>query len=72
MLFPVYDLLNGTGSNAEYRVIGWVGFNIQKVTADGSSGTIEGWFTRYIADGIDAALPPGTPDTGVRSISLID
>jgi hypothetical protein len=72
LLFPVYDILVGTGSNAEYRVIGWVGFHITNTQASGTGGTLDGWFTRYIADGIDAATPPGTPDTGVRSISLID
>ena len=27
LLFPVYDKLVGTGSDAQYHVIGWVGFH---------------------------------------------
>jgi len=72
LLFPVYDILTGTGSNAEYHVIAWVGFHITNVTSSGSGGSLDGWFTRYIADGLDTPTPAGTPDTGVRSISLID
>jgi hypothetical protein len=72
LLFPVYDVLSGTGSNAQYRVIGWVGFHITDTQASGTSGTITGWFTRYIAEGLDSTDPSGTPDTGVRSISLVD
>ena len=29
LLFPVYDTLVGSGSNAEYHVIAWVGFHLQ-------------------------------------------
>ena len=28
LLFPVYDTLTGTGANATYHVIGWVGFHL--------------------------------------------
>ena len=31
LLFPVYDTLVGSGSNAEYHVIAWVGFHLQNV-----------------------------------------
>jgi Flp pilus assembly protein TadG len=73
LLFPVYDTLVLQGSTAEYHVIGWVGFHITSVTnVSGTGGSINGWFTRYIADGIDSAPPAGTVDMGVRSIQLID
>jgi Flp pilus assembly protein TadG len=72
LLFPVYDTLTGTGSNAEYHVIAWVGFHITNVTSSGSGGSLSGWFTRYIAEGLDVATPSGTPDAGVRSIQLVD
>ena len=28
LLFPVYDTIKGTGSNAQYHVIAWVGFHL--------------------------------------------
>lgn len=71
VLFPVYQppVLNG-GSNGEFNIIGWVGFHIDSETAQGSSGTLVGYFTRYIAQGIEATVPTGN-DFGVRSIQLI-
>jgi hypothetical protein len=74
LLFPVYDTLDGTGSNAEYHVIGWVGFHIlSDVVGGGTSGSITGYFTELIWDGIQStsAMPPGT-DFGVRSIALVN
>jgi len=38
LLFPVYDTLTGTGANAEYHVIGWVGFHLEDV------GSLNGTF----------------------------
>ena len=34
LLFPVYDTLVGSGSNAEYHVIAWVGFHLQNVDCE--------------------------------------
>ena len=31
LLFPVYDDLIGNGSNAQYHVIGWVGFHLPQL-----------------------------------------
>jgi secretion/DNA translocation related TadE-like protein len=70
VLFPVYRLLTGPGSNAQYDIIGWVGFVIQSYTADGSNGTLTGQFTRFIADGIQVESG-GNPDFGVRKIELV-
>jgi hypothetical protein len=72
LLFPVYDTLTGTGSNAEYHIIGWVGFHLESFDASGSSGSLTGYFTSTIWDGLDA-LPGGTtgPDLGVRSVELV-
>jgi hypothetical protein len=71
LLFPVYDTLIGTGQNAEYHVIGWVGFHVESVTASGSSGSITGYFTRVIWDGIQNNKNPNQPDFGVRTIGLV-
>src|SRR5207247_521651 len=45
VLFPVYRLLTGPGSNAKYDIIGWVGFVITSFDNSGSSGTLTGHFT---------------------------
>ena len=42
VLFPVYDKIVGTGSNAQYHVIGWVGFHLTAFDARGCSGSITG------------------------------
>ena len=52
VLFPVYRVLKGPGSNALYDIIGWVGFVPTSFNPSGSSGTITGYFKEYIADGI--------------------
>jgi Flp pilus assembly protein TadG len=70
LLFPVYDILRGNGSNAEYHVIAWVGFHITAVTANGSSGSISGWFTRVVWQGIQATSG-GQPNFGARAVDLV-
>jgi putative Flp pilus-assembly TadE/G-like protein len=78
LLFPVYDTLTGSGSNAEYHVIGWVGFHLLTDDAGGSvsgggvSGSITGYFTQVIWDGIQSTGGSSGPDYGVRSIELVN
>jgi Tfp pilus assembly protein PilV len=72
LLFPVYDTLVGSGSNAEYHVIGWVGFHITSQTATGTSGSITGTFTKVIWDGIESSTGSTSPDFGVHSIALVN
>jgi hypothetical protein len=56
LLLPVYDTLTGTGSNAAYHVVAWVGFNLLPgSTFDGSSGSLTGYFTRVVWQGL---VPP--------------
>src|SRR5439155_451621 len=38
VLFPIYDTLTGPGTNAQYNVIGWVGFHVTSYNANGSKG----------------------------------
>jgi hypothetical protein len=71
LLFPIYKTLVKGGSTAEYEVIGWVGFHVTKRIGSGSSGTLEGWFTRIITEGISSASA-SDPDYGVRTISLVE
>jgi len=73
LLFPVYDDLIGNGSNAQYHVIGWVGFHLLSYEARGSSGSITGYFTEVIWSGLQATSGSGQPpNLGARSVQLID
>ncbi|MGZ4301264.1 MAG: pilus assembly protein TadG-related protein [Gaiellaceae bacterium] len=72
LLFPVFKTLDGTGQNAEYDIIGWIGFYLTSVDVHGNSATLHGYFTEYIAQGILAASGSGIPNTfGVKSVQLI-
>lgn len=76
LLFPVYDTLVDSGSNAAYHIIGWATFHVSSVTASGSDGAISGYFTKAIWPGrIDppnGGGGPPVPDLGVHSIALVD
>jgi Flp pilus assembly protein TadG len=74
LLFPVYDTLVMQGSNATYHVIAWVGFHLLPgTTLQGNSGTLNGYFTKVIWQGIvPAGGPNNVPDLGVHSIALVD
>ena len=73
LLFPVYNPpLTGTGQNANYYVIGWIGFHITSYDIHGNSAALNGYFTTYIARGILASSGGSQPPNyGVRSIQLI-
>jgi len=72
LLFPVYKTLDGTGQNAQYDIIGWIGFHLTKETTHGNSATLEGYFTAFIAQGILAQSGSGAPNTfGVKSVQLV-
>ena len=77
LLFPVFKTLTGTGSNADYDIIGWIGFNLTGYAVKGNDAILEGYFTSYIARGILANASPGTggvPSSlfGVKAIQLIE
>jgi hypothetical protein len=74
MLFPVYDTLSGTGSNAQYHVIGWVPFHVLGVDKQGNDGNVTGYFTDVIWAGGIQASPGGNqpPDYGARTVQLIN
>ena len=71
LLFPVFHVLTGQGSNAQYEIIGWVGFHLDDYVVHGNNATLTGYFTTFIAKGIQASTAPNEPDFGVRSIQLI-
>jgi hypothetical protein len=71
LLFPVYDTVTGGGANAQYHVVGWVGFHLLSHEEHGSTGTLTGYFTEVIWDGIAATKDDGEPNLGARTVSLI-
>jgi Flp pilus assembly protein TadG len=70
VLFPVYRLLTGPGSNAKYDIIGWVGFVVTSFNPSGSSGSITGHFTSYTANGVQVTTG-GNPYFGVKKVELV-
>ena len=82
LLFPVYDSLDGTGSNAQYNIIGWVAFHLDCVgltigdtdcvNDHGNNDSLTGYFTRVIWDGIQSKTDKNLPDFGVYSVSLVN
>jgi hypothetical protein len=72
MLFPVYDTLSGQGANAQYHIIGWVGFFVTGVDKNGNNGNVSGYFTRVIWTGIQASSAGGGgPNLGARAVQLV-
>jgi Flp pilus assembly protein TadG len=72
LLFPVFDTLTGTGQNAQYDIIGWIGFHLTSYDVHGNGATLHGYFTEYIAEGIQATSGQGSPLAyGVRTVQLI-
>ena len=45
LLFPIYERIVGSGSTAEYRVIGFAAFVVTHVTGGGSAAELNGHFT---------------------------
>ena len=72
VLFPIYrPPVKKSGSNAEYDIVGWVGFLIRDSKVKGDDGEIYGSFVRVIWEGIQSESS-GDPDFGVRTISLVE
>jgi len=76
LLFPVFKTLDQQGQNAEYEIIGWIGFYLESWKIHGHSAQLTGHFTEFIAHGILASGGggPGGPSStwGVKSIQLIE
>lgn len=71
LLFPIYRTITGNGSNARYDVIGWVGFVLKSFDARGSSGRLDGQFTKTIWEGIQTETG-NEADFGVRAVALVE
>ena len=78
LLFPVYKTLDGQGQNAQYEIIGWIGFHLTSYEVHGNNATLHGYFTQFIAQGIltgsgnGTSGPPNSSTWGVKSIQLIE
>jgi Flp pilus assembly protein TadG len=82
LLFPVFDTLDSTGSNAQYDVIGWVAFhldcfglaasNTDCINQNGNNQTLTGYFTRAIWKGLQSKTNKHLPDFGVYTVSLVN
>ena len=71
LLFPVYDKLTGSGTGAQYNIVGWVGFVITSIDLTGSNEKIYGYFTSVVWDAVEADT--GTPsDFGARTVVLAE
>lgn len=72
LLFPVYDTVTGTGSNAQYDIVAWAVFHLTYVPpANGNSAELDGYFQETIWDGIESTTGDNSPDLGVHSIELV-
>jgi len=71
VLFPIYDTLTGPGSNAQYNVIGWIGFHVTSYHAGGNTGWVRGWFTKVIWRGIQSTSSSGS-NWGSKTIQLVN
>jgi hypothetical protein len=72
LLFPIYKTIVGPGSNAQYDIIGWVGFYVTGFDANGSTGKVTGYFTRRVSGGIQVSTGSTIPDNGVRAVQLVN
>jgi Putative Flp pilus-assembly TadE/G-like len=71
LLFPIYKTITGSGTNAEFDVVGWVGFRVTSFDASGSSGKVKGAFTEVIWEGIQSTSGANL-NYGVRSVALVE
>jgi hypothetical protein len=61
-----HPLIHGTGGCPS------IGFHMTDYDARGSNGSITGYFTEYIAQGILSTSGGGDPSFGVRATQLIE
>jgi Flp pilus assembly protein TadG len=76
LLFPVFRTLTGQGQQAQYDIIGWIGFYLTGYTVSGNNATLSGYFTTYIAQGIQSSSGGSGSGSapisfGVRTVQLI-
>jgi Flp pilus assembly protein TadG len=70
LLFPVYDIVQGSGANLEYNIIGWAGFVITGYDVHATNSLIFGHFTEVVWDGSFPTTPGGGNNFGAWAVSL--
>lgn len=71
LLFPIYRTLKATGSNAQYEIIGWVGFRLTGLDLTGNNEKLYGKFESVIWQGIQGATG-GSYSPGVGIVQLVE
>ena len=71
LLFPIYTKITGSGQNAVFDVVGWVGFTVTDFHATGSTGKVEGSFTEVIWEGIQSQSDANL-NFGARAVALVE
>ena len=71
LLFPIYRSILGPGSNAEYDIVGWVGFRVSSFDPNGSKSFVEGSFVSVVWDGVRSTTGANM-NYGVRAIQLVE
>ncbi|MER3411673.1 MAG: hypothetical protein C4305_04730 [Thermoleophilia bacterium] len=69
LLFPVYDQTRRQGASYQYRVVGWIGFHLTGYTAQGANGSLTGYFTRVVWQGIESSAKE--PFFGATVVKLV-
>jgi Flp pilus assembly protein TadG len=72
LLFPVFDELVGSGSNAKYNIIAWAGYRLTGFEVHGHEATIEGHFESITWEGLESSTPGTDPYFGVKGLFLIE
>lgn len=71
LLFPIYDKLTGTGSGAEYHIVGWVAFHLTGMDLSGTNEKFYGYFTKTIWQGIQGSSG-SSYSPGVSVVQLVE
>jgi hypothetical protein len=71
LLFPIYDRITGSGSGAEYHVVGWVAFHVSSYDANGNNGKVNGAFEKVIWEGIQSQSGNNL-NYGTTTIELVE
>jgi Flp pilus assembly protein TadG len=71
LLFPIYRSIIGPGSNAQYDIVGWVGFRVSSFDPNGSKSYVQGSFVSVVWDGVRSSSGSNM-NYGVRAIQLVE
>ncbi|HEX3255283.1 MAG TPA: pilus assembly protein TadG-related protein [Gaiellaceae bacterium] len=73
LLFPIYRKLTGSGTGAQYQIIGWAGFRLTGMDLHGTNEKLFGEFVSVTWEGVQAEKASDAgQDFGVKNVSLVD